>query len=400
MKDENQTDQKTKPRAKGTGSVFLPAGSRFYWVAYFSGGRRRFESSRSIRKGDAQKLLSQRLGKVAEGVAITPAVGRLSFDAAMKAVIDDYKLNGRRSVSAIEGKIKNHLLPVFAGRRMANISAADIAAFATKRTEQGAAAAEVNRELSIIKRAFSLAVEHGTLLSKPVIKLLKESNARQGFFERAEHERVRAALPSDLGDLVEFLYWSGWRVSEACGLLWSNVDERAGVLRIETSKSGDPRTLPYHALPALAELIAHRRAVTDAAQKKQGKIFNHVFARDGEPIRLFRRSWITACIKAGLGVEKKDEQGRIVDRVALRIPHDYRRSAARNLSRAGVPERVIMSVCGWKTRNVFDRYRIVSETDLSEGLAKLANTTAPELPAKVAAIAGQNKKPAQLLKNS
>jgi integrase len=59
-------------------------------------------------------------------------------------------------------------------------------------------------------------------------------------------------------------------------------------------------------------------------------------------------------------------------RVAFRIPHDYRRSAMRNLSRSGVPERVIMQLCGWKTRSVFDRYRIVAERDLAEGLARLA----------------------------
>jgi integrase len=110
---------------------------------------------------------------------------------------------------------------------------------------------------------------------------------------------------------------------------------------------------------------------------------NHVFQRNGERIQEFRRSWKTACIAAGLGQEIREpdvldaagkvvKKGKLVAKMVTRIPHDYRRSAARNLSRAGVPEGVIMNICGWKTRTVFDRYRIVAERDLAEGLAKLA----------------------------
>lgn len=66
------------------------------------------------------------------------------------------------------------------------------------------------------------------------------------------------------------------------------------------------------------------------------------------------------------------KRGLLIEKKAFRIVRDFRRTAARNLSRVGVPERVIMQLCGWKTRSVCDRYSIVPEADLRDGLAKLA----------------------------
>ncbi|HYC60748.1 MAG TPA: hypothetical protein VEK79_14390 [Thermoanaerobaculia bacterium] len=58
----------------------------------------------------------------------------------------------------------------------------------------------------------------------PRIRKLSERNARQGFFEHDEYERVITHLPDYLEDACRFAYLSGWRRGEVFALEWTDVD--------------------------------------------------------------------------------------------------------------------------------------------------------------------------------
>jgi integrase len=137
------------------------------------------------------------------------------------------------------------------------------------------------------------------------------------------------------------------------------VDIDGGVVRLEPgeTKNGEARTFPFLVDPALGDLLVRQMKRTLALRQKQGRIIPWVFHIDGEPIGLFTKSWKRACRVAGC-------PGRLV--------HDLRRTAVRNLERAGVARSVAMKLIGHRTESIYKRYAIVSEADLSEAVKKAA----------------------------
>ena len=231
------------------------------------------------------------------------------------------------------------------------MTADSVRTYQIHRHRQGAQAATINRETSALSRMFQLAIRRGLLERMPLFpKRLEENPPRDGFFEHAEYLKLRAHAPASYRDVLDFAYYSGWRRNEILHLTWDEVDLAGGVIRLtpRRSKTKTGRVLP------ISEPF---RNVLKRRLRRRDKQDPQVFRRDGVPVRQWRTALRDACRKA---------------KVPHRLLHDCRRTAARNLIRAGVPERVAMLLTGQKTRAVFDRHNIVNERELLTAGERLA----------------------------
>ena len=125
------------------------------------------------------------------------------------------------------------------------------------------------------------------------------------------------------------------------------ITELKGIVRLETgeTKNDQGRTVYLDNEPK--EVFRVQWESRKERQRLIPYVFNNLDGTDR--VKDFRKAWAKACEKVKIG---------------RRLFHDFRRTAVRNLVRAGVPERVAMMVSGHKTRSVFERYNIVSDSDL------------------------------------
>jgi len=342
-------------RKHGSGTVYKRG--KIWWLSYYANGEHICESSHQTDKGEAGRQLRERMGKIAEGTYVGPRADRVTFEEMKEDMLKDYRINQRKSIKDAERSV-SALGRFFGGRKAKSIEPRDIATYKANRQADGLTNGSINRELAALKRMFNLALQNGNIISKPHIEMLEENNVRQGFFEWTDFESIRDRLPAYLQPPMIFAYLTGWRVrSEVLTLCWSNVDIKAGTVRLEpgTTKNKDGRVI--YMTPELKSLLEAQRAKTLALQRQTDQIITLVFHNEGQPICNYYKAWHNACREAGL---------------SGKIPHDFRRTAVRSMVRAGIPERVAMQMTGHKTRSVFDRYHIVSDGDLKEAAQKLS----------------------------
>jgi hypothetical protein len=185
-------------------------------------------------------------------------------------------------------------------------------------------------------------------------------------------------------------------------LRWEDIEGDVIRLRAENAKNDEARSVVLTG--GLAELIARRKIAREVKTTSGVMLAAHVFHNHGLPVANFRKSWQTACVAAGVGqficpICKQSANGhkcsecKSETRYSGSIFHDLRRTAVRNMIRSGVLERVAMDISGHKTRSIFDRYNITSESDLRDAMTRLqdhlaANAERQQKPVAIRQAAG------------
>ena len=337
-------------RSRGTGSIFKQPKCKTWTIKYVAYGRTVREATGETDWGTAQKILTQRLHEIDTGRFVAPEVRRFTVSDLAEDLLRDYRINGKKSTAHAERRWKLHLEPFFGLCRVGQVTNALIGKYIDRRMIEGAKNASINRELAALKRMFRLGHQAQKISWLPPFpRKLAEKNIRTGFVD----DKQFAALAASAGELwlrafLEIAYTYGWRKRELLNLRVCQVDILGQSLRLDagTTKNDDGRevALSPTALTLLQECI-------------QGKAPDGcVFTRAGKPVRDFRAAWEKLTTAAG---------------VPDLLLHDLRRSAARNLRNAGVPEGVIMKIGGWRTRSVFERYSIIVQSDIRDAMGKL-----------------------------
>ena len=342
-------------RRRGEGRVLRhPLTGGWYIALYWKGREQRLsvakllgKSPQAVTEQDAWRALRQQRKTILSDRYRGPQAERLT----VKEVVEDYRRHlALRNASGLRGnqakfdRVETDLGDV----RVAELKTPTIERWTASLLEKGYAPGTVDTTLGCLRSALNYARKSDRLASAPYIPMLHPDNARRVFFEREEVARLIALLPAPLDAAVRFASLTGWRHEEVLGLSWAWIDRAGGVITLPRSKNGSGRTVP---------LVGELAALIDTLweSRKHGPLCEWVFHRKGKPVRWIAGPWKLACAQAGI-------PGKVF--------HDLRRTAVRDMVRAGVSETVAMTISGHRSRSIFDRYNITSERDREQALLR------------------------------
>jgi integrase len=343
--------------------------SKFLYFAFYQGKKQKFVNTKTNDPEQAYRQLLEARGQVERGDRLLPSeVSRLRYEDLVHILIDYYREKKPGSIYTRQSENggteetfagKDKLDTFFKRTPITEITAVKIQAYIKWRRKEGDADATTRRQLGHLRSAFHRAKALDLLTDNhiPTFVLPSDSKPRKGFIDLDDFATLRDALPEHLRPTVTFLYYSGCRSGAAAKITWSMVSKDCSEIELpaEIMKNDEPLILPL--VGPLEQIAAMLREMRKSFPKPEDQVFN---------FRNFRFAWNKTCDRLGLG--KFDKKLRRYDGLK---PHDFRRSAARNLIKAGVDRRTAMKITGHKTEHIFERYNIKTTEDVREALIKV-----------------------------
>lgn len=352
------------------GGVKVP--SNFLYIQFYVGKDQKRVNTKTNNAEEAYRMLLDNHRRIDDGEKVLPSeVSRLKYEDLVGYLMDYYRdkhpasLRTRKTEDGgteetFDGK--DSMDEFFGGMSITEITAVKIQEYIRKYRKIGYSGPTIRRQLSRLRSAFERARDLDLITGAhiPSFKNLpSDSKPREGFLEPDDFQTLLGAMPEHLRTVTLYLYYTGSRTGEVEQLTWGMLSKDCSEIIIpgRVTKTDKGRTVPL--VGPLAKIAEEFREGRKKFPKAHQSLFN---------MRNFRRMWNRTCHKLGLGVYDENANNR---RYHGLHPHDFRRSAARNLIKAGVSRRDAMMITGHLTEAVFERYNIKDVTNAQEALLKV-----------------------------
>jgi integrase len=346
-----------------------------YWFSFIFNERRIQKSTKQGNRKAAIDIESAFRTALAKGeVGITPPKKeRRTVGELLDGLKANYEANGK--LSAQNKSLVLRTKEDFTSKMATELTSDDVKKYVERRKAEGAKNSSINRVTEVLRRAYKLAG-----IPAPQMERLSEAgNARQGFLSEAELDALIAQLPEDLQDFTRFAAACGMRKGEIAGLTWAMIEGDELHVPADICKNRKGRVLPLTG--ELLDIVERRRAALPREKNGTVQLSEFIFHRSGTAVAEIRKSWQTGAIAAGLGImvcpkcesrrtEKYCQECKTARKYEGKLFHDLRRTAVRNMVKAGVNTQVAKQWSGHKSDSMFERYSILSTDDMREAAKK------------------------------